>query len=169
MAVPTSSTEARRDDVHIFSEFTDEERQYYIQRILAIDHNSFVRIPRATLFYLWFADKEILHQMAHLKGDWSSEEIYHQLFFTPWPLGDPVGILAKRTLNNGNGAGKVAKVNDRNHAENALVHDGNQCVLTKHREPGVNVAYILPFKLHKTPKTKAPFWYKLRTFWGGKA
>lgn len=66
----TSSTHAelRHDDVHIFSEFEDEERQDYIQRILAIDHDTFVRIPRATLFYLWFADKEILRQMAHLEG-----------------------------------------------------------------------------------------------------
>ena len=73
MAVPTSFTKVRRDDVHIFSEFEDEERQYYIQRILAMDHDShdsIQRITRASLSYLWFADKKIPCQMTQLEGDW---------------------------------------------------------------------------------------------------
>ncbi|KAJ5629276.1 hypothetical protein N7528_002933 [Penicillium herquei] len=171
MAVPTSSTEARRDDVHIFSEFADEERQDYIQRILAIDHNSrsFVQIPRGNLFHLWFADKEILRQMAHLENGWSSEHINLLLFYTPYALGDPVEILTKGMLNSGSGAERVTKVDDRNQAENALMRDGNQCVLTKHGEPGVDVAYIVPFGLHKTPNTEFYFWDTLETLWGSKA
>ena len=63
---------------------------------------------------------------------------------------------------------KVAKADDSNQAENALMRDGNQCVLTKDGEPGVDAAYIVPFRLQVHNTAESCFWIMLEGFWGGK-
>lgn len=91
MAAPFQADVVRHDDVHIFSEFDDEERKGYVEMILA-NNPGLARIPRGSMFYLWFAEKDVLRQIAYQEGDWSSQLVRCRLTTTPTSAaGDAVG------------------------------------------------------------------------------
>ncbi|KAJ5732203.1 hypothetical protein N7493_003684 [Penicillium malachiteum] len=144
MATPSQQADViDRDEVHIFSEFEDVERKAYIEVILANDPD-LERILRANLFLLWFADKEILRQMSLQEGDFS--------------------LLAMGKLSEE--PDRMPKQRDENPAKKTLIRDGNRCLLTKHGKPGIQVAHIVPFMMHKS--LRGGLWRLLQDFWGDK-
>ncbi|KAJ6024317.1 hypothetical protein N7540_005114 [Penicillium herquei] len=165
MATPSQQADMiDRDEVHIFSEFEDVERKAYIEVILANDPD-LERIPRASLFLLWFADKEILRQMSLQESFWDLRMIQMRLFNSPiLPSEDAVGRIAMGKLSEE--PDRMVNQQDQNLVKKTLMRDGNRCLLTKHGNPGIQVAHIVPFKMHKSPR--GGLWRLLRHFWGDK-
>jgi hypothetical protein len=84
--------EARsRDDLHIFSEFEDEDRKRYIRMIHETYKDELPLISRACLFTLWFSDKEVLRQIAHGENGWHPRMVVSRLTCEPNVSFDPVG------------------------------------------------------------------------------
>ncbi|KAJ5629277.1 hypothetical protein N7528_002934 [Penicillium herquei] len=166
MATPSQQADViDRDDIHIFSEFEDDNRKASIAQILANDPHHLEKIPRADLFFLWFADKEILRQMSQQEGRWDLLTTRLSLRCAMARAAeDAVGRIAMGKLSEE--PDRMPKQRDQNPVKKTLMRDGNRCLLTNHGKPGLHVAHIVPHKLHKCPLGE--IWSLLQNFWGDK-
>ncbi|KAJ5715088.1 uncharacterized protein N7483_012269 [Penicillium malachiteum] len=142
------------EQVHIFSEFEDPERIQYINEIAARQPGIFKTVRRASLFPLWFAEKELLRKIATDADNSHLQRLTTRQLQTPLlGLGyDPVAATY---------SGEIKW--DPALVDNVLKRDQRQCVLTKYRQFGIEAAHIVPSKLHRY--TQGFLWLVLSEYW----
>ncbi|KAJ6024544.1 hypothetical protein N7540_005341 [Penicillium herquei] len=153
------------EQVHIFSEFKDPERIQYINEIAARQPGVFKTVRRASLFPLWFAEKELLRKIATDADNSHLQQLTTRQLQSPLlGLGyDPVATIGK-----GRVAAYSGEINwDPALVDNFLHRDQHQCVLTKYRQFGIEAARIVPSKLHRY--TQGFLWLMLSEYWPSKS
>lgn len=81
----TFTMNSKIDDIHIFSEFEDEERQTLIGELCRQDE-ALAKLPRASLFPLWFSD------IKHLQDIVACNSSFRDAFLLVLPVANVPGL-----------------------------------------------------------------------------